>query len=331
MSDIKRREFAALVGGAALLLAAGVRRARAQQPAGRLRHIGLLHPGTPPNPNVEAFRQGLRDLGYVDGQNIVIEYRWAEGMLDPLPSFAAELVRLNVDLIVTEGLPSARALKKATSTIPIVVARAGDLVGSGLVGSLARPGGNITGFSILGPELAGKRLELLKEIVPDLSHVTVVSNPANPHRELEFGWAEKAAQTLPIKLQLLGLHDPNEFEGTFSSPTQERAGFVVLGDPLLISHRAEIADLATKSRVPTISDRREFVEAGCLMSFGPNSDDLYRRAASYVDKILKGAKPADLPVQQPTRFELVINLKTARAVGIEIPPTLLVLANEVIE
>jgi putative ABC transport system substrate-binding protein len=331
MSDISRREFAALVGGAALLLAAKVWRARAQQPAGRLRHIGLLHPGTPPNPNVEAFRQGLRDLGYVEGQNIVIEYRWAEGMLDPLPSFAAELVRLNVDLIVTEGLPSARALKKATSTIPIVVARAGDLVGSGLVGSLARPGANITGFSILGPELAGKRLELLKEIVPGLSHVTVVSNPANPHRELEFGWAEKAAQTLPIKLQLLGLHDPSEFEGTFSSPTQERAGFVVLGDPLLISHRAEIADLATKSRVPTISDRREFVEAGCLMSFGPNSDDLYRRAASYVDRILKGAKPADLPVQQPTRFELVINLKTARAIGIEIPPTLLVRADEVIE
>ena len=229
MLDSKRREFIALLGGGGLLLAAKVRRARGQQPAGRLRHIGLLHPGTPPNLNVEAFRQGLRDLGYVEGQNIVIEYRWAEGMLDPLPSFAAELVRLNVDLIVTEGLPAARSLKKATSTIPIVVARAGDLVGSGLVGSLARPGGNITGFSILGPELAGKRLELLKEVVPGLSHVTVVSNPANPHRELEFGWAEKAAQTLPIKLQLLGLHDPNEFEGTFWSRLKSEPGSLSWG------------------------------------------------------------------------------------------------------
>jgi putative ABC transport system substrate-binding protein len=321
----------AFLAGAATILATPL--AAEAQPAGRIYRIGLLHPGASSDPNIGAFTQGLRDLGYIEGRNMAIEYRWAEGRVDRLAGLANELAALTVDVLVTEGTPATRALMQATATIPIVMAMSGDAAGTGLVASLARPGGHVTGLSILTPELTGKRLELLKELVPTLSRVALLSNPENPHRRLEFEWAQLAAPPLGLRLQLVGLADPpNDLPNAFSAMTGERVGaFVVLGDPLLLPHRTRIADLAVTNRLPTASDRREYVEAGCLVSYGANQHDLHRRAAYYVDKILKGAKPAELPVEQPTKFELVINLKTAKALGLTIPPSVLARADEVIE
>ncbi len=316
----------------ALGILAGPLAAEAQQP-GKIRRIGILRPGAPPDPYVEAFREGLRELGYVEGQSIAIEYRWAEGKLERLPDLAADLARLKVDVIVTATTPGVQAARRATSTIPIVMAAVGDPVGTGLIASLARPGGNITGLSLLSPELSGKRLELLKEAVHKLSPVAVLWNSASPAMILSFRETQTAAQVLGVSLQSWEVQgDPQDFARAFSMVSKERPhALLVVLDPFTILHRSRIVELAAKHRLPAMYEIRAFVEAGGLMSYGPSVPDMYRRAATYVDKILKGAKPADLPVEQPTKFELVINLKTAKALGLTIPPSVLIRADEVIQ
>jgi len=268
----------------------------------------------------------------VEGQNIVIERRYSEGRNERLPDLAADLVRLKVDVIVAAGTPPPYAAKRATTTIPIVMTNASDPVGSGLVASLARPGGNITGLSLLSPELAGKQLELLKETVPKVSRVAVLWNPANPVHTLILRQAEVAARSLRLQLQILEARGPNEFDSAFSAMTKERAGaLLVLADPMFFGHRTRLADLAAKSRLPSVFLLREHADAGGLMAYGPSTRDNFRRAATYVDKILKGAKPGDLPIEQPTKFELVINLKTAKALGLTIPRFVLGRADEVLQ
>jgi ABC-type uncharacterized transport system substrate-binding protein len=280
----------------------------------------------------EAFRQGLRALGYIVGQNITIDYRWADGKNERLPGFAAELVDLKLDIIVTHGGEATRAVQQATTTIPIVIAAADDPLASGLVASLARPGGNITGLSILTPDLTGKRLELLKAILPRLIRVAVLWNPGNPIAEPELRKAEVAAPSLGLQLQSLTVRDPREFASAFSAMKRERAdALFLLSDAMFFGRRKEVADLAVSNRLPLVAHLREFADAGGLMTYGPNVLELHRRAAAYVDKILKGAKPADLPVEQPTKFDLVINLKTARTLGVTVPPSLLVRADHIIE
>jgi putative ABC transport system substrate-binding protein len=280
---------------------------------------------------IEAFRQGLRELGYVEGKNITFEYRYAEGNFRRQKELAAELVRLNVDVIVTSGPASTRAAKEATATIPIVMTFHSDPVGSGSVASLARPGGNITGLSTLAPEISGKQLELLKEVVPKVSRVMVLGSSYNPGNALVLKEMEAAARAFNLKLKYLDILDAKEIEGAFRSAINERAeAVVVLAGTVIIAQRARIAEMAIKSRLPSIYERREFVEAGGLMSYGISIIDLDRRAATYVDKILKGTKPADLPVEQPTKFEFVINLKTAKQISLTIPPNVLVRADRVI-
>ena len=281
---------------------------------------------------IEAFRQGLRELGYVEGKNIVIEWRYAEGKADRLPGLAAELVRLKVEVIITAGAPATRRAKEATVTIPIVMTNDGDPVGTGFVASLARPGGNITGLSTLAPELSGKQLELLKEIVPKLSRVAVLGTSTRPGNAQSLREIELAARAFGVKLQYLDVLDPKDIETAFRAASKERADAVlVLNSPVLISQRTQIADLAVKSRLPAMYYRREYVEDGGLMSYGVNLSHLARRAATYVDKILKGAKPADLQVEQPTKFELIINLQAAKQIGITIPPNVLARADKVIK
>jgi putative tryptophan/tyrosine transport system substrate-binding protein len=279
----------------------------------------------------EAFRQGMRELGYVEGKNIVIEYRSAEGNPDRLPVLAAELVRLKVDVIVTGGPTATRAAKEATSTIPIVMTQDSDPIGTGFVTSLARPGGNITGLSTLAPELGGKRLELLKEIVPRLSRVAVFGSSTQPGNAQALREAELTAETFGVRLQHLDVLTSKDIETAFRAASKGRAEAVlVLGSPVLNSHRTQIADLAAKKRLSAIYDRREYVEAGGLMSYATSVSDLDRRAATYVDKILKGAKPGDLAVEQPKKFEFVINLKAAKQIGLTIPPNVLARADKVI-
>jgi putative tryptophan/tyrosine transport system substrate-binding protein len=306
--------------------------AEAQQPA-KVHRIGFLI-GTFPSTNaarIDAFREGLRELGYVEGKNVVIEWRWAEGKFDRLPDLAAELVRLKVDVIVTNGPVLTRPAKEATSTIPIVMGFDNDPVGNGFVASLARPGGNITGLSNQAPEISGKQLELLKEIVPSLSRMAVFGNsnePANPQslREVEL-----AAGAFRMKLQYLDVPSPRDVETAFRAASNGRADAVLmLGNGILNPHRAQIANLAVRSRLPAIYNSVEWVEAGGLTSYGASIPDLLRRAATYVDKILKGAKPAELPVEQPMKFELVIHLKTAKQIGLTIPPNVLARADRVI-
>jgi ABC-type uncharacterized transport system substrate-binding protein len=281
---------------------------------------------------LEAFRQGLRELGYLEGKNIGIEYRYSEGNFRRQKELAFELARANVDVIVTSGPASTRAAKEATATIPIIMTFDSDPVGSGSVASLARPGGNITGLSTLAPEISGKQLELLKEIVPKLSRVAVIGSSANPGNAQVLKGMEAAAQVFSVKLQYLDILDPKELEAAFRTASNERAdAMVVLAGTIIIAQRARIADLAIKSRLPSIYERREFVEAGGLMSYGISIIELDRRAATYVDKILKGAKPADLPVEQPTKFEMVINLKTAKQIGLTVPPNVLARADKVIK
>ncbi len=308
--------------------------AEAQQPSKVIR-LGFLiaTSASTEKSRTEAFRQGLRELGYVEGKNIVIEWRFAEGKFDRLPDLAAELVRLKVEVIVTGGSTSTRAAKEVTTTIPIVMAFDNDPVGSGVVASLARPGGNITGLSALSPELSGKRLELLKETVPKLSRVaalgTSTNNPGNAQILKE---TELAAGAFGVQLQYLDVLSPKDIETVFRAASKGRADAVlVLASPVLNSQRTQIADLAIKSRLPAIYPQSEYVQDGGLMSYGTSFADLYRRAATYVDKILKGRKPADLPVEQPTRFELVINLKTAKALGLTIPQSVLFRADKVIK
>ncbi len=306
--------------------------AEAQQPK-KLPRIGFLGATSPSveSTRLEGFRQGLRELGYLEGKNIVIEWRWAEGKFDRLPDLAAELVRLDVEVIVTGGSTSSGAAKEVTTTIPIVMAQVNDPVGSGFVASLARPGGNITGLSTLVPELGGKRLELLKEVVPKLSRVAVFGTSTTPGNAQGLKETEPAAKALKVPLQYLDILGPKDIESAFRQASKGRADAVlVLNAPVLISQRKQITDLAAKSRLPAIYPFPEFVEAGGLMSYGVSVVGLYRRAATYVDKILKGRKPADLPVEQPTKFELVINLKAAKQIGLTIPPNVLARADRVI-
>jgi ABC-type uncharacterized transport system substrate-binding protein len=307
----------------------------AQQPK-KVPRIGYLSVSSPSamSTRTEAFRQGLRELGYVEGKNIVIEWRSAEGKRDRLPSLAAELVRLKVDIIVTAGPPATRSAKEATVTIPIVFAQDGDPVASGFVASLARPGGNITGLSTLAPELSGKRLELLKEIVPRLSRVAVLGNSTNPANAQVLKETELAAGVFGVKLQYLDVLDPKDIETAFRAASKGRADAVLMtvSGGVVLSQRTQVVELAAKSRLPAMYIIiREYVETGGLMSYGVSLIDLDRRAATYVDKILKGAKPADLPVEQPTKFEFIINLTAAKQIGLTIPPNVLVRADRVIK
>jgi putative ABC transport system substrate-binding protein len=306
--------------------------AEAQQPK-KVPRIGLLGLASGPARPEEAFLQGLRDLGYVEGQNITIEYRWAGGKVDRLPALAEELVRLKVDLIVVRATPVVQAAKNATTTIPIVMLGAADPVGSGFVASLARPGGNITGMSNIMPELAGKRLELLREVLPKLSRFAFLAHGGDPAHRLFVKQAQEAAERFGMKFQPVVIVAPEEIEGAFSAIIRERAGALII-QPLFINNLGQgprIAELAVRNRLATVSDVDEFVDAGGLMSYGPNRWGLFRRAATYVDRILKGTKPADLPVEQPTKFELFINLKTAKQIGLTVPPNVLARADKVIK
>jgi putative tryptophan/tyrosine transport system substrate-binding protein len=304
--------------------------AEAQQ-AKKIPRIGLLVPSSSDFTRKDAFLKGLRDLGYVEGKNIAIEYRYTEGELNRLPDLAAELVRLNVDVIVTAAISSVRAAKKATATIPIVFASVGDAVDSGLVSSLARPGGNATGLTFFAPELDGKRLELLKEAFPKITKVAFLwrmpAARADPFKE-----AEAVAKTLGLRLQSVGVRGPDDFESAFKAAKSGGAdALIVISNPLSNTYRARIVDLAAKNRLPGIYPSTDFVEDGGLMSYGADILDNWRRAATYVDKILKGAKPADLPVEQPKKFQFVINLKAAKQIGLTIPPEVLARANRLIK
>ena len=306
--------------------------AEAQQ-SGKVSRIGFLAGASASfnSAQIKVFLQGLRELGYVEGKNIVIEYRYADGNLDQLPDLVADLVRLKVDLIVTNSSPGVLAAKKATRTVPIVFVSIGDPVGSGHVDSLARPGGNVTGLTTLGPGLAGKRLELLKEAFPKVSRVAVLWNPANPNLTPERKETEVAAQGLGVQLQSVEVRSVNDFDNAFLAITNERAqALLTTPDPLNNSQAKRIIEFATKNRLPAMYANPEFVDRGGLMSYAPSYSDLYRRTAIYVDKILNGAKPAELPVEQPKKFEFIINLKAAKQIGLTIPPTVLARADKVI-
>ncbi|MBI4488407.1 MAG: ABC transporter substrate-binding protein [Deltaproteobacteria bacterium] len=308
----------------------------AAQQAKKIPRIGYLSAQAPTTlhqpPRLNGFRQGLRELGYIKGQNIAIEYRWAEGKLDRLPELAAELVRIKVDVIVTAGDASIRAAKQASTTIPIVVGVAGDLVGPGHVASHARPGGNITVLIDTSPELSTKRLELLKDIVPKLSLVVVLWNPTNPVNVLNFKETQVAAQSLRLQIQSLEVKTSNDSESAFSAIKKERSGALLVSpDGLVNFHQSRIAAFALKNQLPSIHAEGSFVDDGGLMVYGPSYPDMFRRAATYVDKIPKGSKPADLPVELPMKFELVINLQTAKQIGLTIPPNVLARADKVIK
>jgi putative ABC transport system substrate-binding protein len=310
------------------LLAAGAAPLAAEaQQAGKVYHVGYLSTPT------DAFLRKLRELGWVEGQNLVIEYRWAEGNVERLPDLAAELVRRNVDVIVAPAGSAALAAKNATSSIPIVMIFPSDPVEMGLVASLRRPGGNITGTTLTpGPEIFGRQLQILKETIPRASRVAILSNPADPSFALQVREVEAAARTLRMRLQHVEAKGPEEFDSAFAAMARERAdALLVNGTSTFLAHRTRIAELAVKNRLPTMYSFRESVEAGGLMAYAVNMADFVGRAAVYVDKILKGAKPADLPVEQPTKFELVINLKTAKALGLTIPQSLLARADDVIQ
>ena len=327
----KKLTRTALVGLGAMILSAPVVAAQSPVKAAR---IGILAAGTASTQAVrhEAFRQGLNELGYVEGRNIVIEYRYAEGKTERLPALAAELVRLNVDLILTSGDQGVRVAKQASQTIPIVVTLVADLVGPGYVASLARPGGNITGLTTLVSELSKKRLELLKTAFPKESRVAILWNPNNAANVAGFKETEVAARALRIQLVPLDVRRADDFESAFPAALRARAdALIAVGDTVLLTHRARIAEFAAKNRLPTMYGSEDYMDAGGLMFYGPNVADMYRRAATYVDKILKGAKPGDLPVEQPTKFEFIINLKTAKVLGLTIPPPILFRADRVIE
>jgi putative ABC transport system substrate-binding protein len=283
--------------------------------------------------SIAAFQQGLRELGWIEGQNIVIEYRFAEGRFERLPGFAAELAQLGLDVIAATTTPAVVAARNATSTIPIVMFSVSDPIGLGLIATLARPGGNVTGLTYsVGVEIVGKQLELLKQTVPKVRRVAVLSNPANPSTAVAISNVKVAARSLGVELQLLETRDPGEFDGAFAAMAKERAGaLLVVADPGFGVHGTRLADLATTYGLPSMHGVREMVEAGGLMNYGPSIPDNFRRAAGYVDKILRGSNPGDLAVQQPTKFELVINVKTAKALGITVPQSLLLRADELIQ
>ena len=304
------------------------------QPAARVPRIGYLDPGATISgePFFEAFRQGLRDRGWVEGRSIALELRAAGGKYERLPDLAAELVRVKVDVIFAAGTPAAVAAQRATTTIPIVIGRVADPVGSGLVASLARPGGNITGWTHQGLELREKLLDLVKEAVPGATRIGVLWNPANPNHGPSLKYIEAAARTLAVELHLIGVQKPEEIENAFSTLGRKRAqALIVFQDGMLLARGSQIIALAARSRLPTIYATTELVRGGGLMGYGVNLIEMYRRGVSFVDRILKGAKPGDLPIEQPTQFELVINLKTAKALGLTIPPAVLARADQVIE
>jgi ABC-type uncharacterized transport system substrate-binding protein len=326
---VRRREFITLLGGAA---ATWPLAARAQQPA-RLPTIGFLGSSTPLAMSqwVAAFVQRLRDLGWTEGRTVVIEYRWAEGRSSRAAEIAAEFVRLKVDVIVTYSTAPVIAAKQATSVIPIVFAAANDPVGANLVASLARPGGNVTGLSVQQTDVAGKKLELLREVVPGLRHLAIMANTGNPGGMLEMGEAQAAARTLGLEAITIEIRRAEDIAPGFDALKGRAEALYVCTDPLVVTNRARIHTLAMGARLPTIYNSREYVETGGLLSYGPNWPHMWSRAAGMVDKILRGTKPADIPVEQPTKFDLVINLTTAKALGLDVPPTLLARADEVIE
>jgi putative tryptophan/tyrosine transport system substrate-binding protein len=303
------------------------------QPLSRIPRVGVIGERSTPDHLLAAFAQGLRDLGYVEGQNVRLEYRYAQGASDRFPRLAAELVRLDVDVLVVGGTVAAQAAKAVTTTVPIVFTLAGDPVASGLVASLARPGGNATGMSNLVPELSAKQLELLKAAAPQVSRISLLYNPDNAvHAGPGLEGAREAARTLGVELQPLEIRSRHELASAFAALTAWRAGAVLaLGDPVIGNELVQFSQLTTRHRLPAMYSRREFAEAGGLLSYGPHFSESYRRAASYVDRILKGARPADLPVERPTTFELVVNLTTARTLGLTLPPSLLGRADQVIK
>ena len=322
---MRRREFITLLGAVAWPLAA-----RGQQPD-KIFKIGFIATGGVPL-YMNAFHDALQALGWIEGKNVIYEARYAENRLDRLPELVAELLRLNVDVIVAGGTPAPLAAKRATATVPIVMTAAADPLGSGLIASLARPGGNVTGLSLMSADLVEKRLELLKEVFPGLASVAVLWNADHPFSALVFKETKRAAQSLRIEVQSLEVRSPDDIDSALVTAMRQNASaLIAVEDPLTTDYRHQIADFVAENRLPAIYGLRMFVDAGGLLSYGADLADLYRRAAGYVDKILKGAKPSDLPVEQPTKFELVVNLKTAKALGLTIPPTLLATADEVIE
>jgi putative ABC transport system substrate-binding protein len=325
---VKRRAFITLLGGAAAWPFA----ARAQQPAGKLPTIGLLGANTPSTASqwVAAFVQRLRELGWTEGRTAAIEYRWAEGRSERFAEIAAEFVRLKVDVIVTWGTASVVAAIQVTSVIPIVFASAGDPVGTGLVASLARPGGNVTGLSNQAADVAGKRLELLREVVPGL-RLAILANIGSPIGVLQMREAQAVARTLALEFATLEIRRAQDIAPAFEALKGRANALYVVSEPLVSTHRVRINTLALAARLPTMHDYREYVEAGGLMSYGPNFPDLFRRSADYVDKILRGTKPGDIPVEQPTKFDLVVNITTAKALGLAMPDKVLAIADEVIE
>jgi len=325
---VRRREFISLLGGAAATWSLPARAQQLKVPT-----IGFQGSGTALTGSqwAAAFVQRLRELGWIENRNVAIEYRWSEGRQERFAEIAAEFVRLKVDVIVTYGTPSAMAAKNATAVIPIVLAATGDPVGTGLVTSLARPGGNVTGLSIQGPDLAGKRLDILREILPRLHTLAILANIGSPNSVLEMREAQAAARTIGLDVVTLEIQRAEDIAPAFEALKGRADALYVCADPLLTTNRIRINTLALGVRLPTLHGFREYVEAGGLMSYGSNFPDLFRRAAEYVDKILRGAKPSDLPVEQPTKFDLVFNLTTAKALGLTIPPPLLARADEVIE
>jgi putative ABC transport system substrate-binding protein len=326
-SHIERRKFLATLGGG---VAAWPLAARAQ-PSGRTYRIGFLGPGSYVERNIDALRMGLRRLGYEEGRNIVIEYRWAEGRYDRLSELVAELVKLNVDVLVTAGTPGALAAKQATSTIPIVLAAVGDPVAAGIVASLARPGGNVTGLTFFFVEVCAKRVELIKEAIPALSRIAVLINPANPSHLFALSAMQGMASPLGVELVTVEAKGLDDIAATIATITARRArALVAIDDPLFIFIARQIAELALQNSVPMIGFKPQ-AEAGALMDYGVDLVDLYSRSASFVDKILKGSPPADLPIERAVKFELTVNLKTAKALGIELPTSILLRANEILE
>jgi putative ABC transport system substrate-binding protein len=324
---MRRREFITLVGSAV----AWPLGAHAQQKIPRIGFMGNSTAALETN-LVDAFREGLRELGYEEGRNIAIEYRWADGNYDRFPALAEELIAAKVDAIVTAGTPAALAVKRATTTVPLVMVAVGDPIGTGLVSSLARPGGNLTGLSSIAPDLEGKRLQLLREVLPALSHVAMFVNSLNPFHVSSMKQARAAAQAMGIKLQLHDIPKSEDLDDAFAAIRKERPdALLILADRVFLHNRQRMMDFTNEQRLPNVNAYKELVEVGGLMSYGPSYEDMHKRAAIYVDKILKGTKPADLPIEQPSKFTFIVNLKAAKALGVTVPSQLLGLADQLIE
>jgi ABC-type uncharacterized transport system substrate-binding protein len=324
---MRRREFITVVGSAV----AWPLGAHAQQKIPRIGFMGNSTAALETN-LVDAFREGLRELGYEEGRNIAIEYRWADGNYDRFPTLAEELIAAKVDAIVTAGTPAALAVKRATTTVPLVMVAVGDPIGTGLVPSLARPGGNLTGLSSIAPDLEGKRLQLLREVVPALSHVAMFVNSLNPFHVSSMKQARAAAQAMGIKLQLHDIPKSEDLDDAFAAIRKERPdALLILADRVFLHNRQRMMDFTNEQRLPNVNAYKELVEVGGLMSYGPSYEDMHKRAAIYVDKILKGTKPADLPIEQPSKFTFIVNLKAAKALGVTVPSQLLGLADQLIE